>query len=301
MKNKEIKNIGASMRDRLLILSKRIGRDYNALLRQFFQERFLYRLSISPYRDKLILKGALLLVSHDISRYRPTRDVDFLGNAVSNKLEDCKSIISEIVKIDAEDGIVFNNDKIKAELITEESDYNGIRISIPYKMDTIIGNLSIDIGYGDKIVDGPVEIDYPPLIDLPSPKLMVYSLESSIAEKFEAIVKLNFQTSRMKDFYDIIFIAGSKSFKSETLKKALETTFKTRETKLSDGKVIYDEEFKQDKAKQIQWNSFITKNKLDADNEFKQVVEKLENFIEPLFVNDNKKKWNPSKWQWEHF
>ncbi len=190
MMNKEIKNIGASMRDRLLNLSKETSRDYNALLRQFFQERFLYRLSISHYRDVLILKGALLLVSHNISRYRPTRDVDFLGNTVSNKMEDCKNIISEIVKIYAKDGITFDNEKIKAEFITEETDYNGIRISVPYKMDTIIGNLSIDIGYGDKIVDGPVELDYPSLIGLPSPKLMVYSLESSIAEKFEAIVKL---------------------------------------------------------------------------------------------------------------
>lgn len=299
MKNKEIKNIGASMRNKLLNLSKETGRDYNALLRQFFQERFLFRLSISNYRDVLILKGALLLVSHNISRYRPTRDVDFLGKTVSNKLEDCKNIISEIVKIDAKDGIVFDDEKIKAELITEDSDNNGIRISVPYKMDTIIGNLSIDIGYGDKIVDGPVELDYPPLIDLPSPKLMVYSLESSIAEKFEAIVKLNFQTSRMKDFYDIIFIAGSKSFQSRSLKKALETTFKTRETELSGRKVIYEEEFKNDKTKQVQWNSFITKNKLDADSEFKQIVEKLKIFIEPLFINDEEKKWNPSKWKWE--
>ena len=86
---------------------------------------------------------------------------------------------------------------------------------------------------------------------------------------------------------------------SETLKKALETTFKTRETKLSDRKVIYDEEFKSDKTKQVQWNSFITKNKLSADNEFKNVVEKLENFIEPLFINDKVRKWNPAKWEWE--
>lgn len=299
MMNKEIKNIGASMRDRLLNLSKETSRDYNALLRQFFQERFLYRLSISHYRDVLILKGALLLVSHNISRYRPTRDVDFLGNTVSNKMEDCKNIISEIVKIYAKDGITFDNEKIKAEFITEETDYNGIRISVPYKMDTIIGNLSIDIGYGDKIVDGPVELDYPSLIGLPSPKLMVYSLESSIAEKFEAIVKLNFQTSRMKDFYDIVFIGGSKSFKSETLKEAFETTFNTRETDLRERKIIYEEEFKNDKTKQVQWNSFITKNKLDADNEFKQVVEKLENFIEPLFINDEETKWNPEKWKWE--
>jgi len=299
MKNKEIKNIGASMRDRLLNLSKETGRDYNALLRQFFQERFLFRLSISDYRDVLILKGALLLVSHNISRYRPTRDVDFLGKTVSNKMEDCKNIISEIVKIDAKDGIAFDDEKIKAELITEESDYNGIRISVPYKMDTIIGNLSIDIGYGDKIVDGPVELDYPTLIDLPSPKLMVYSLESSIAEKFETIVKLNFQTSRMKDFYDIVFVAGSKSFQSKLLKKALETTFKKRETELIERKVIYKEEFKNDKTKQVQWNSFITRNKLDDDDEFKKVVEKLEKFIEPLFVNDEEKKWNPEIWQWE--
>jgi len=285
MRNKEIKNISASNRDKLINLSYKTGRDYNALLRQFFQERFLYRLSISPYSKRLILKGALLLVSHGISRYRPTKDVDFLGRAISADVVLIKNIISEVGSIKAVDGVNFDTDKTRAEKIKEGAEHGGIRVHLPYKMGSITGNLSVDVGFGDKIVAAAVEVDYPVLIDLPSPKIRVYSLESSIAEKFETIVKLNFQTSRMKDFYDIVFIADSKSFQGKTLKEALETTFKTRETELSNRKFIYEEKFKNDKIKQVQWNSFITKNKLDADDEFNKVVEKLKKFIEPLFKN----------------
>lgn len=299
MKNKVIKNFGASNRDKLINLSMKTGRDYNALLRQFFQERFLYRLSKSSYREKLILKGALLLVSHNISMYRPTKDIDFLGRAVQVGLDECEKIISEITAIDVEDGVIFDSQNLKSEIIKEEADYSGVRISVPYKMDTIIGNISIDISYGDKIVKGPIETDYPPLIDLQPPKLLVYSLESSIAEKIESIVKLNLVTSRMKDFYDILFIAGNKTFESTTLREAIETTFHTRETILRDRKSIYSDKFKSDKIKQQQWSAFLTKNKLDTEKDFIIIIEMLEKFIEPLFTSNVAQSWNSKKWKWE--
>ena len=128
---KEIKNIAASVRARLINIADENNRDYNALLRLYFQERFLYRLSISPYKTKLILKGALLLMMNDVSKFRPTKDIDFLGKAFSNEMNECKKIIEEIASIDAADGVEFICDNISTEKIKEGEDYEGVRIHLP--------------------------------------------------------------------------------------------------------------------------------------------------------------------------
>lgn len=295
---KEIKNIAASVRARLINIANESNRDYNALLRLYFQERFLYRLSISRYKPKLILKGALLLMINDISKFRPTKDIDFLGKAVSNEINDCKEIIKEIASIDAGDGVEFIVDNISTEKIKEDADYEGVRVHLPYKMDTIKGYFSIDIGFGDKIVEGPIEMEFPIILDFPSPHILVYSLESAVAEKFEAIVKLNFLTSRMKDFFDLLFIAERTAFKKNTLKEALLVTFNNRETDLKERHLIYEESFKQNSQKQIQWSSFLERNKLNAENNFSKVIDKIDLFIEPLFGDEAKNNWNKKEWKW---
>lgn len=295
---KDVKNIAASVIARLINVADESKRDYNALLRLYFQERFLYRLSISPYKSKLILKGALLLMINDISKFRPTKDIDFLGKAISNELNECKEIIKKVASINADDGVMFLIEQVRTEIIKENSDYEGVRIHLPYKMDTIKGYLSIDIGFGDKIVHGPIAMDFPVLTDMPSPSIFVYSLESAVAEKFEAIVKLNLLTSRMKDFYDILFIAERNQFKSTNLKEALTVTFANRETDIEERYLIYEENFKSNEQKQIQWSSFIVRNKLTSENSFAKVIDSIQSFIEPIF-SEKKLEWNPKKFIWE--
>ncbi|HEX2867059.1 MAG TPA: nucleotidyl transferase AbiEii/AbiGii toxin family protein [Ignavibacteriales bacterium] len=296
---KGVKNIAVSVRNKLINIAEKEQKDYNTILRLYFQERFLYRLSISPYKNKLILKGALLLMAKDISRFRPTRDIDFLGRALPNEIGDCRAVISEIAGISVDDGVIFETEKIRAERIKEEADYSGIRIHIPYKMDTITGNISIDIGFGDKIVDGPKEVSFPVILaQEPRPNIMAYSFESAIAEKFDTIVKLNVLTSRMKDFYDIFFLASNISFKSNIMKEALETTFFTRGTQIEDRAIIYGNEFKNDTVKNNQWIIFLSKNKIELETSFALIIEKLKDFIEPLFSNSSIMSWNYSTWQW---
>lgn len=295
---KAIKNIAASVRARLINIADESKRDYNALLRLYFQERFLYRLSISNYQPKLILKGALLLMMNDISKFRPTKDIDFLGKAVLNEMNEYKEMIKAIASIDCDDGVEFIADKISAEKIKEDADFEGVRVHLPYKMDTIKGYLSIDIGFGDKIVEGPYEIDFPILLDFPSPRILVYSLESAVAEKFEAIVKLNFVTSRMKDFFDLIFIAESTTFSMNVLKEAIFVTFQNRGTNIEDRVTIYDTSFKQNSQKQIQWSSFLKLNKLTAKTDFAMVVDKINSFIEPIFNEKTKNNWDNNSWKW---
>lgn len=296
---KEVKNISVSVRNRLLNLSNESKRDYNAILRHYFQERFLYRISISPYRSSLVLKGAFLLMTKDISKFRPTKDIDFLGVSLSNKIEECNDLVKEIASINIDDGVEFLTKNISSKKIKEDSDIEGVRVHVPYKMDTIKGYFSIDIGFGDTITNGPYEIEFPVLLDFPAPKILVYSLESAVAEKFEAIVKLNFVTSRMKDFYDLIFIAETNSFNHDVLYQAIQKTFKNRGTNLEDRNTIFDDSFKNDLQKQTQGQAFLQINKLDQKISFPEALIKIKSFLHPIFDSKTKNNWNPEKWKWE--
>ncbi len=136
------------------------------------------------------------------------------------------------------------------------------------------------------------------LLDFPSPKLLAYSIESAIAEKFEAIVFRGFSTSRMKDFFDILHFAERQQFESEKLKEAITITFKNRKTDLSDRYALFSSDFKKDKAKQSMWSVFLNQRKLKSDSEFERVIERLESFIEPVFRDDNLK-LDPKIFIWE--
>ena len=173
---------------------------------QYFQERFLYRLSVSPYREHFILKGALLFFLYDAHRLRPTKDIDLLGRAQSNDLKNIREVVQQIAQIEVPDGVVFTKESTTVEIIKESEEYSGVRVKIEAKLTSARQTLQIDIGFGDRIVPGPVEIEFPVILDQPAPRIKGYSKESVISEKLEAIVRFNFLTSRMKDFYDILFL-----------------------------------------------------------------------------------------------
>lgn len=295
---KEIKNIAASVKERLRNISTQTGKEYQSVLRQYMQERFLFRLSKSIYANNLILKGALLFIAHDISRSRPTKDIDFLGSSVSNDKDEIAEIIKEIMKVGCDDGLRFEANEVESENIIEDGDYHGVRIKFYAYLENSRERIQIDIGFGDRITAGPIEIDFHTLLDFPAPHIMVYSIESAIAEKFEAIVSLQLETSRMKDFYDILFFAEHYEFKLDILKEAILTTFKHRETDIEKRKSIYDEKFKTNAQLQKFWAAFLDRNKLTLENKFVNVVESLYSFIEPIFSKNNLI-WNPKKFIWE--
>jgi len=296
--NKEIKNIAASVKERLRNISTQTGKEYQSVLRQYMQERFLYRLSKSLYADNFILKGALLFIAHDISRSRPTKDIDFLGSSISNDMDEIAEIIKEILKVVCVDGLRFEAKKIESENIVEDGDYHGVRIKFYAYLENSRERIQIDIGFGDRITAGPIGIDFPTLLDFPSPHIKVYSIESAVAEKFEAIVSLLLETSRMKDFYDILFFANHYKFKLDLLKEAMLTTFQHRDTDIEKRIAIYKDKFKTDEQLQKFWTAFLDRNKLTAENNFAAVVERLYSFIEPIFSEKNLI-WNPSKFIWE--
>jgi predicted nucleotidyltransferase component of viral defense system len=298
-RDREIKNVAASVKERLRNVASQTGKEYQSVIRQYVQERFLFRLSKSIYSKNFILKGALLFVAHDISRNRPTRDIDFLGSSISNKISDIIEIVKEILKVEFEDGVTFDAGSVEAENIVEDGDYNGIRIKFYAFMENSKERVQLDIGFGDRITSGPIKIEFPTLLDFPPPKIQVYSIETAIAEKFEAIVSLQLLTSRMKDFYDISFFAEHYEFRKDILLKAILTTFNHRSTELEQRKVIYEDKFKAGEQLQKLWVAFLKRNKFLSDNSFTDVVNKIQSFIEPIFKEETKPNWNPQKWEWE--
>lgn len=266
---KEIKNISASVKERLL-----------------------FRLSISPFVNNFILKGALLFLAHDISRLRPTRDIDFLGSCISNNKNEILEIVKQILRIDFEDGLRFDSNQIESEDIVEDEEYQGVRIKCFAFLENARERVQIDIGFGDRITAGPIEIEFPTLLDFPAPQIKVYSIESAVAEKLEAIVSLQLQTSRMKDFYDILFFAGNYHFKKDLLKEAIQTTFNHRETDIQLRTAIFEDKFKTDDKLQKYWSAFLSRNKLTAETNFTTVVDRINSFIEPIFKEKTKNNWD---------
>ena len=202
MSKKRPVNIGASVRQRLLNQARTDKRTFSELLQYFAMDRFLYRMSISDYADSFILKGALMLRALKSPVFRPTMDIDMLAHRTSNQISEIEGVIKNICATDTEpDGLDFDRQSVQGTRIVEEADYEGVRVTFFGTLDTAKIRMQIDIGFGDVICPGPQYTEMPTILDFPPAIINAYSLESAIAEKFEAMIKLDALNSRMKDFY----------------------------------------------------------------------------------------------------
>ena len=278
---KHVRNLPASVRQRLLDRARKDKRPFNELLQYYAMERFLYRLARSAHAGRFILKGALMLRVWRSPEIRPTMDIDMLGRT-NNDVGSIVAQIREIMAVDVEaDGLVFDPASIQAERITEDADYEGIRIRLRGLLDTARVTLQIDIGFGDIIYPGPEESDLPAMLDFPAPRLFCYSRESAIAEKFEAMVKLGILNSRMKDFYDIWLLSRQFDFDGASLAEAIRLTFERRETPLTAAIDAFGESFVE--AKQIQWTAFWRRLQHEhVPASFHEVVAAVAVFLAPL-------------------
>jgi predicted nucleotidyltransferase component of viral defense system len=232
MTKKPVSNVGASVRQRLLNLRDQTREDAQALFTQFAIERFLYRLSRSSLADRFVLKGAMLFRVWSGSLHRPTKDVDLLGFGDPTPTS-VAAMIGQIITTTVEDdGITFDAASIRAEDIRENDDYGGIRATFTATLDKAIIPLQVDVGFGDAITPAAEDREYPVLVGMAAPKLRMYPLETVIAEKLEAAVKLGMVNSRMKDFYDLLVIFRRFPYEDGTLAQAIEETFARRRTPL---------------------------------------------------------------------
>jgi predicted nucleotidyltransferase component of viral defense system len=252
-----IKDMGASVRSRLLNISKQRSQPFDLLLNNYVLERLLYRLSQTGHRDRFILKGAMLLTKWFEDPLRPTRDLDFLavGNADQDEMV---QVFKDVCAVSFNDGTVFDPESVKVDRIREETEYGGLRITASAKVDTAQIRIVIDIAFGDSVEPGIQEIDLPVLLDFPAPHLRAYVPETVIAEKFQAMVMLGRANSRMKDLYDIWVLSRNFEFKGDKLARAIAATFARRKTEvppeLPDALTAA---FAADPLKIQQWNSFV--------------------------------------------
>jgi predicted nucleotidyltransferase component of viral defense system len=283
MTKRQYKNIGASIRQRLLTKARETNRPFSELLQYFAMERFLYRLSKSSYADNFILKGALMLTVWEAPLTRPTMDIDFLGR-IENSVETLVRVTRGICQQEVEpDGIVFDVTDMDAERIAEDADYEGIRIRFRGSLDTARFVIQLDIGFGDIIVPSSESMNYPTILDLPAPRLRGYSKEATIAEKFEAIVKLGILNSRMKDFFDIWLISRRFDFDGSLLAKAITKTFSTRGTKIPSEPLALTDAFAKDTTKATQWRGFVRRNRLsEAPKDLTEVIVSIGVFLKPI-------------------
>ena len=292
---RSLRNVSASVRQRLLNRARSDRRPFSELLQYFAMERFLYRLSKSLHARRFVLKGALLLRVWNQPQSRATMDIDLLGDTRSDESV-VRGQIRDVLTVDVpDDGLAFDPDSIQIERITEGADFEGVRIRFLGRLNTARIHMQIDVGFGDVVYPAPEESDLPTILDFPAPRLLCYSRESAVSEKLEAMVKLGRLNSRMKDFYDIGLLAREFDFDGSRLVTAVRLTFEQRGTALPSEVDAFTQSFID--AKQLQWSAFRKRLKQDRIPEsFGVIVASVREFVSPVVAALSCGRASPGNW-----
>ena len=278
-------NIAASIRQKLLNLSRKDGRVFDVVLVTFGLERLIHRLSISPHKDKFVLKGGMLVTLWTADHGRYTRDIDFLGFGVSD-MDAVKDIFREILKLDAADGLVFDADALTAAPIREDQIYGGMRLKTTASLGKTLIPITIDIGFGDALTAPNYTIDYPSVLDFPVTTIRAYSPATVMAEKFQALVALGLVNGRMKDYHDLWAILQVQSISKTEMMEALRQTFERRDTPIPqvrpDG---LTDAFANDPAKRRQWLAYAESIELEEVS-LRAICGTIWDWFEPICAQD---------------
>lgn len=259
------RNLSTSVEKRLLNLARQSGEDFQYVLMRYGLERIMYRLSRSAYSSQFVVKGAMLLRVWTGEQYRPTKDLDLLGT-LDKTPEELTQTFHDLCTLAVEDdGLVFLSETIQVSQIREDKAYGGMRITLQARLGKIRIPLQVDIGFGDAVTPEAQLEEFPTLLDFPFPVLLTYPRETSIAEKFEAIVTLSLTNSRMKDYCDIWLLSQQFDFDGAILARAIEATFRRRRTALpKEVPMGLSNEFVSDAGKLAQWQAFVRRSRLDS-------------------------------------
>jgi len=273
-------NLAKSVKDRLLNISRREGRAFDVLLVRFALERLLYRLSISEYRERFVLKGGMLVTAWIDDDNRVTRDADFLGYGDANP-DKLVADFRVIMQIEGDDGLVFDADALVATAIREEMEYGGVRLKTAAYLERTRIPVTIDIGFGDALADAAQQLDYPTLLDLPVPHIRSYPPATVIAEKFQAMVALGVLNGRMKDYYDLWAIPRSLEIASEDLDVAIRATFERRGTPIpTERPPGLSAKMVEDETKQRQWRAYSASIELEGVG-LNSIIDAVWNLVGP--------------------
>jgi predicted nucleotidyltransferase component of viral defense system len=274
------KNLGASIRARLLSRARADNIEFNLMLTRYALERLLYRLSMSAWSDQFLLKGALLFDLWFDQPQRPTRDIDLLGFG-SAELDHLAMAFREICGQPCEDGIVFDASSVRVTEIRKEANYDGVRITLLGVLDNARCTVQVDVGYGDAVTPAPEIVRFPVLLDgLPQPTLRAYPVYTVVAEKYQAMVSLGIANTRMKDYFDLWILARFAEFDSKVLAQAIAATFERRGTSVPAAVPLgLSAAFADDARKRQQWKAFLSKNKLVAPD-LTEVIASLQTLLD---------------------
>jgi len=278
------KNLAASVLARLLARARETGDDYQTLVTRYVTERFLYRLGLSRFRDRFVLKGAVLFRVWSPQPYRATRDLDLLHRGDGNP-DAIRSEIAEILSMEVEpDGVVFDPGSIRIETIRPEDEYAGLRATIRVRCGTYRSTLQVDIGVADAVWPPPSAGPVLCLLGMPEPSVLAYSRDSVVAEKLEAIIVLGDRNSRIKDFFDLEHLAENFAFDRPTLTEAVRRTLERRKTILTDEVPFgLTEAYWDTPGRAVQVRAFARRAGLDVDTEaVKRIPTVLRSFLLPI-------------------
>ncbi len=251
------KNLEESIYSRLKNVARQKKRPVQEVLKYYAMERFLYRLSMSSHQNNFYLKGGLMLMVWDPMSHRATVDIDLLAKT-SNSIANLQKIINEVCAIEViPDGLKFVSETLRLSEAQLEAEYHGISAAFSAQLFTAKLPMRIDFGFSDTILPHPAKVKYPTLLDFPAPELKGYTPQTSIAEKFESIIRLGFANTRMKDFYDIWLLIQQFDFDRKELHGIIHQILKNRGTVLEIPPIAFLETFYDNPIKKDKWNAFL--------------------------------------------
>lgn len=287
MTRKQPTDLAASVRQRLLNLSRLRGEELQLVLTRYGVERLLYRMGRVSVGERFVLKGAVLFTLWDGAPHRPTRDVDFLGIG-DPSLDALTAAFREICEAEVEpDGLLFRSDIVRAEPIRDRQEYGGARVTLVAMLGAARIPIQVDVGFGDAVTPAPEHASFPTLLDFPAPVILAYPAATVVAEKFEAMVSLGIANTRLKDFYDVWVLSETRDFDGPTLTRAIAATFARRGTALPESTsgeppIAFALTFANNPDKRAMWRAFLTRLRLtDAPADLTAAVDRIAQLVLP--------------------
>ena len=301
-----IKNMGASVRARLLTHARQHGDEYQRVLIRYATERLLFRLCQTEAADRFVLKGAMLLVTWPEHMFRPTRDLDLSGHGSPDPAAVAR-VFKRICQVQVpEDGIRFDGHSLRVQAVHEADKYQGAKLNLIGKLDRMVIPVRVDIGFGDHIHPPPKRGTFPGLLpNLPQANVLMYPPETVVSEKFEAMIRFGEANGRLKDFHDIWITTRTFPFDLPTLLEAVGGTLRHRETAIpTEMPVGLAKDFVAIVEDRGLWSAFLHSNPPTLKPPpFAELQEELRHFFGPIIAGLGAPeaangRWDPDSRNW---
>ena len=281
--------------------AKAAGRTTAEYLRLYALEGFLLRLSRSPHRDRLVLRGGMLLAAYELRR--PTADVDIAALQTSNDVAEVRRLVTEVAAtallVELDDGLAFDLDHVTAETIREEDEYSGVRVRLLARLATAREPFHVDVNTGDPIWPGPAEVRLPRLLGQEPIQLRGYPMEMVLAEKIVTALERGAASTRWRDFGDIHLITGRRVFRAGGVRQALRTVADHRRVELASLDEALDGYAEIGQPRWAAWRSKLQLTET-VPLDFGEALDSLQRFADPVLTGSvaDTADWAPAQRAW---